>query len=393
MCRRVPGVCSPVPHRVAASSSLHPARRYPCPRPRCAPFRRTDRDQLTGLVNVHVAAVVPGVRSPVPHRVAASSSLHPARRYPCPRPRCAPFRRTDRDQLTGLVNVHVAAVVPGVSASVNTVLGDLERQPGEFVTDPWLAERTTLVAEQRGHLLVAAHLLRYRANPEVGADYRDAAEINWFVHRPAASLRPDADLAADLLMRACLARFARRHARVRYADGSLPAPLVYGLPRNRPHIRALYERAGFRHTGDTEVILLARVADLPTAEPRPGVSRWSARWGSAGPASRPGRRTGPRSHRDRHRPGPPGTPRPRGRSRRGRQPAHRPRAARHRPGALAPRPGRRLAAAVRRRPARRLRIGRRQCPLALLAGAGFRELTRTERGWEHRPERPQMPGR
>ncbi|WP_306456169.1 MULTISPECIES: hypothetical protein [unclassified Streptomyces] len=32
-------------------------------------------------------------------------------------------------------------------------------------------------------------------------------------------------------------------------------------------------------------------------------------------------------------------------------------------------------------------------PLALLAGAGFRELTRTDRGWEHRPERAQMPGR
>ncbi|WP_246111730.1 hypothetical protein [Streptomyces hawaiiensis] len=29
----------------------------------------------------------------------------------------------------------------------------------------------------------------------------------------------------------------------------------------------------------------------------------------------------------------------------------------------------------------------------LLHGAGFRELTPTERGWEHRPGRPQMPGR
>ncbi|MFD5947570.1 hypothetical protein ACFWAZ_09855 [Streptomyces collinus] len=29
----------------------------------------------------------------------------------------------------------------------------------------------------------------------------------------------------------------------------------------------------------------------------------------------------------------------------------------------------------------------------VLTGAGFRELTRTERGWEHRPGRAQMPGR
>ncbi|GGW64864.1 hypothetical protein GCM10010320_52760 [Streptomyces caelestis] len=86
-----------------------------------------------------------------------------------------PFRRADRDQLTDLVNTHVAAVVPGVSVSVNTVLSDLERQPGEFITDPWVAERTTLVAEQREYVVAAAHLLRYRADAEVGEAYRDAA--------------------------------------------------------------------------------------------------------------------------------------------------------------------------------------------------------------------------
>jgi hypothetical protein len=43
-----------------------------------------------------------------------------------------PFRRSDRDQLTRLINAHAGAVVPGLSASVNTVLGSLERQPGEF---------------------------------------------------------------------------------------------------------------------------------------------------------------------------------------------------------------------------------------------------------------------
>ena len=31
-----------------------------------------------------------------------------------------PFRRNDRDQLTQLVNAHAEAVVPGMSASVNT---------------------------------------------------------------------------------------------------------------------------------------------------------------------------------------------------------------------------------------------------------------------------------
>ncbi|AZM63669.1 MULTISPECIES: GNAT family N-acetyltransferase [unclassified Streptomyces] len=178
-----------------------------------------------------------------------------------------PFRRTDRDQLTDLVNTHVAAVVPGVSVSVNTVLGDLERQPGEVVTDPWVAERATLVAERRGQVVAGAHLLRYRADAEVGESYRDAGEIDWFVCRPPTSFLPDAGDAGHLLMRACLALLARWNVRVRYADGALPAPVVYGLPRNWPHVRAVYEGAGFRHVGDTEVILLARVADLPREEP------------------------------------------------------------------------------------------------------------------------------
>ncbi|MEW2528636.1 N-acetyltransferase [Streptomyces sp. NPDC047071] len=175
-----------------------------------------------------------------------------------------PFHRDDRDQLTELVNAHVAAVVPGVSVSVNTVLGQLARRPDEFIVDPWVAERVTLVAEQRSNVVAAAHLLRYRADAEVGPDYRDMGVIDWFVARPAASFWPDADTAADLLMSACLAQLARWGVRVREADGALPAPAVYGLPRTWPHVRAVYERAGFRHTGHTEVVLIAAVPDLPT---------------------------------------------------------------------------------------------------------------------------------
>ena len=57
-----------------------------------------------------------------------------------------PFRRSDRDQLTRLVNAHVEAVLPGVTVSPNTVLSQLEREPGEYVVDPWVAQRLTLVA-------------------------------------------------------------------------------------------------------------------------------------------------------------------------------------------------------------------------------------------------------
>lgn len=49
------------------------------------------------------------------------------------------FRRDDRDHLTWLVNLHVAAVIPGISLSTNVVLGQLEREPMEAIVDPWVA--------------------------------------------------------------------------------------------------------------------------------------------------------------------------------------------------------------------------------------------------------------
>jgi len=40
-------------------------------------------------------------------------------------------------------------------------------------------------------------------------------------------------------------------------------PGVYGVPEQWPHVAALYRRAGFAHTGHTEVVYLAPVEDLP----------------------------------------------------------------------------------------------------------------------------------
>lgn len=182
----------------------------------------------------------------------------PARPADHPAPRVRPFRRSDRDQLTDLLNRHAAAVLPGVSASVNTVLGSLEQRPDEYVTDPWVADRATLVAEDRSRLVAAAHLLRYRDDADVDPSYRGSGSVEWFLHVPAAA-GP-----ADHLMAACLARLATWDTRPWHADGNLPVPGVYGVPGPWPHVRALYERAGFRHTGGTETLLLATVRELPT---------------------------------------------------------------------------------------------------------------------------------
>jgi GNAT superfamily N-acetyltransferase len=177
------------------------------------------------------------------------------------------FRRSDREQLTQLVNTHAAAVVPGLGVSVSTVLSSLERQPAEFIEDPWVSERITLVAEQRDRITAAAHLLRYYPDERAGKAARDVGEIRWLLFWPEAPAGnpcwPDATEAADALMAACIRQLEQWEVTRQHAGGELPVRGVYGVPDQWPHISAIYQRAGFAHTGHTEIIYLARVEDLP----------------------------------------------------------------------------------------------------------------------------------
>jgi GNAT superfamily N-acetyltransferase len=184
-----------------------------------------------------------------------------------------PFRRGDRDQLAALVNAHAAAVVPAAGVSVATVLSHLERQPGETITGPWVAERATLVAEQQQAVVAAAHLLRYHDDERAGPSYRGSGEILWLLFWPVAPegnpYWGDATQAAEALIGACLRQLDEWGVTSQGAGGDLPVRGVYGVPAQWPHVRALYERAGFAPTGSTEVVYLARVGELPQPGPPP----------------------------------------------------------------------------------------------------------------------------
>jgi GNAT superfamily N-acetyltransferase len=192
-----------------------------------------------------------------------------------------PFRRADRHQLTDLVNGHAAAVVPGLGISVAAVLSQLERQPGEYIVDPWVSERLTLVAEQNERVVAAAHLLRYSGDERVGPGYRNTCEISWLLFWPegpriSSPFWTDATQAAEKLMAACIGQLEDWGVTSQSASGDLPVPGVYGVPQQWPHIRALYERAGFTHDGHTEIVFLACVEDL-RRPPEPPIAGLAAR--------------------------------------------------------------------------------------------------------------------
>ena len=173
-----------------------------------------------------------------------------------------PFKRTDRDHVTALVNAHIGAVVPGLSVSVNAVMSQLERDPVEVVVDPWVIERRSLVAVEDGGVVAAAHLLRYGAGDEVGDSYRNAAEIKWLV------ARPSRQAATDGLLARCLEVMNSWGVERQYADGALPSPVTYGVCDAWPHIESAYERAGFVPSR-VEILLVADIDALPTPAETP----------------------------------------------------------------------------------------------------------------------------
>ena len=105
--------------------------------------------------------------------------------------------------------------------------------------------------------------MRYGADDHVNDSYRDAGEIRWFLYWPEAPYWPDSAEAAGALMAACIQQLDRWGVTKVYADGTLPVPGVYRVPEQWPHVRTVYKRAGFVAEGPTEIVYVARVDELP----------------------------------------------------------------------------------------------------------------------------------
>jgi hypothetical protein len=78
--------------------------------------------------------------------------------------RVRPLERAHLRQLLELVNVHLAAVVPGWTITYSCLAETLAQDHTECVTDPWVEERATLCTVE-SHRVLAAHLLCYGTGP------------------------------------------------------------------------------------------------------------------------------------------------------------------------------------------------------------------------------------
>jgi GNAT superfamily N-acetyltransferase len=146
-------------------------------------------------------------------------------------------------QVQALVNAHMSALVPGWALPEAFIAERMQRDPGEYVVDPWVTARMTLCAIERQRVVAVAHLLRYGGGAEVGPAYRNHSELAWLLAWPDA-----ADHAAALL-RASGDQFARWGSAEAFAlEACLPAGPFAGLPDAWPHIAAALAKAGYaRH--------------------------------------------------------------------------------------------------------------------------------------------------
>jgi len=176
------------------------------------------------------------------------------------------FARQDRDQLLSLVNHHIAAVLPGGSIPASVLLSQMERDTAEYVIDPWVVGRHTIVGLERDRVVAAAHLKRYGEDLRVSASYSGAGSVDWLV------CWPDHLAAGRLVLEAALGQLRAWDVRVWFADGSLPCLGVYGISDSWPHVQALVRGAGFDDAGgQVEVVFAGDLADVEPPGPAPVV--------------------------------------------------------------------------------------------------------------------------
>jgi GNAT superfamily N-acetyltransferase len=172
-----------------------------------------------------------------------------------------PFDQAYLPQLVELVNVHLAAVVPGWATTRSFLAETLEKNHTEYVTDPWVAERATLCATEGHRVLAAAHLLRYGTGPEINDSYRGTGEIDWFLSLPG---RDDAASAVLAAARGLLATWEVR--REWGWGGGVPAgPPLSGVPDSWPHVAAALGAAGYEipTKSHREVLYGGRLDSVP----------------------------------------------------------------------------------------------------------------------------------
>ena len=141
----------------------------------------------------------------------------------------------DLEQLRDLFNGHIGVLVPGWSLPGEFIAARLKRNPDQYIVDPWVEYRRTVVGYKAGRLCAAAHILRYAQDSPGSGQWL----LDWFLFWP-----EHQDVGERLLERRC-SELSSQGVKEILLNQDLFVPVISGIPSCFPHIREVVEQLGF----------------------------------------------------------------------------------------------------------------------------------------------------
>ena len=154
----------------------------------------------------------------------------------------APLDRSHLPQVLALVNSHLSTAIPGWSLTPDYFWERLKSEPQEYITDPWVVERKSIVGIVRDRVCAAAHLRRYGDDTR----WKGVGEIAWIL------FWPEEREAGVAVMTECRRQMNAWQVVDEQISGPLPVPVCVGIPDVWPHISGLVEQFGYSANEDVD---------------------------------------------------------------------------------------------------------------------------------------------
>jgi GNAT superfamily N-acetyltransferase len=176
------------------------------------------------------------------------------------------LRHSHLQQVQGLINSHLSAVIPGWALPMGYIARRVRRNLDKSTVDPWVMEQKSLVALVNDRVRAAAQLLRHGAH----TSYKDVGEISWLLAWPES---PDAARAILTAAQEAMDGWGIAKESV-WGEGLWVLPCV-GVPDVWPHILDLLEQSGYTAEGRHQEAIYGGTLDpvpVPGDPPEKGMS-------------------------------------------------------------------------------------------------------------------------
>ena len=174
----------------------------------------------------------------------------------------APLDRSHLPQVLALVNSHLSTVIPGWSLTADYFWERLQSEPQEYITDPWVVERKSIVGIVKDRVCAAAHLRRYGDDTR----WKGTGEIDWIL------FWPEEREAGEAVMTECRRQMDAWQVVDEQISGPLPVPACVGIPDVWPHISGLVEQFGYSANEDIDESVYGGTLNEISAPGEPPVS-------------------------------------------------------------------------------------------------------------------------